>query len=348
MTDYVSRCADLRPLITRAKLKEIFPTDRWDDHRFGGKFGVQFYFGPSAYTAPDGISREDIVEKVSFEPPFPATVSFHGFAIGMTQAEAEVEMARLGLTALEPAGPEYRYSSGRLPDGFEVTLRFRKDVLEQVTIAQPNHSEISETRTQFRRKQMEEEDRRRELANSWKKITDDDDAMLMTWAKHCQPWDDYEPSEFVRYAEWLRKADPDQRHAAALTWNWDYGLAPLLWISRRPDCDLATALHIFFGGEPSYYFKIGGDRALVANGHGNLMTFDMMMDIKSRIERGFYTRSAIQFDLSDSFEILDRDKPTAEQLAAMIPANLPRRREGRVIAHHNRYGGVDLPPFRIN
>jgi hypothetical protein len=52
--------------------------------------------------------------------------------------------------------------------------------------------------------------------------------MLLTWAKHCKPWDNYEPSEFVRYANWLRKADPDQRHAAALTWNWDYGLAPLL------------------------------------------------------------------------------------------------------------------------
>jgi hypothetical protein len=348
MTDYISRCAELRPLVTRTQLKEIFPTDRWDEHKFGGKFGVQFYFGPSALTAPDGISREDIAEKVSFEAPFPATTSLYGFAIGMTQAEAEIEMARLRLTALEPPGPENRFSSGRLPDGFEVTLRFRKDVLEQLTIAQANHSEISETRAQFRRKQMEEEDRRRELADSWKKITDDDDTMLLTWAKHCKPWEDYEPSEFVRYAEWLRKADPDQRHAAALNWNWDYGLAPLLWISRRPDCDLATALHIFFGGEPEYYLTVCGDRALVAEGHGNLMTFDMMMDIKDRIERGFYRRSAIAFDLRQSFEILERYKPTAEQLAAMIPANLPRRREGRVIAHHNRYDGVDLPAFRIN
>ena len=143
-------------------------------------------------------------------------------------------------------------------------------------------------------------------------------------------------------------ADPDQRHAAELTWNWDYGLAPLLWISRRDDCDLATALHIFFGSSPEYYLKVGGDRSLVAQGHGDLMTFDMMMDIKGRIERGFYTRSAIQFDLTQSFEILDRYKPTAEQFAAMIPANLPVRQEGRVIAYHNGFGGLDLPAFRIN
>ena len=255
---------------------------------------------------------------------------------------------KLGLTALEPSGPECRYSTGRLPDGFELTLRFRKDVLEQLTIAQPNHSEISESRTQFRRKQTEAEDRRRELANSWKKITDDDDAMLLAWATHCKPWDDYEPSEFVRYAEWLRRADPDQRHAAALTWNWDYGLAPLLWISRRDDCDLATALHIFFGGEPYFYLKIGGDREQVKAGYGDLKTFDMMMDIKDRIERGFYTRSAIEFDLTQPFEILDRYKPSAEQVAAMIPANLPMRQEGRVIAYHNGFGGLELPAFQIN
>ena len=49
----------------------------------------------------------------------------------------------------------------------------------------------------------------------------------------------------MRYADWLRRADPDQRHVAALSWNWDYGLAPLLWIIRREDCDKATALHVF-------------------------------------------------------------------------------------------------------
>ena len=316
MTDYISRCAALRPLMTREQLNEIFPKDLWHEHRGGGSFGVQYNWGPSANTVPDGIGRENIVESVTFEPPFPADTPICGFAIGTPRTDAENEMVRLGLTALEPTGPEYRYVTGTLDDGFELTLGFRKDVLERVTVAQPNHSEIAEARVRYRREQHEKEQQQRELTKAWKLITDDDDAMLVTWARHCKPWDDYEPSEFVRYAEWLRKADPDQRHAAALTWNWDYGLAPLLWISRRDDCDLATALHIFFGSSPEYYLKVGGDRSLVAQGHGDLMTFDMMMDIKGRIERGFYTRSAIQFDLPQSFEILDRYKPTAEQFAA--------------------------------
>jgi hypothetical protein len=348
MTDYISLCAELRPLMTRAQLNEIFPKDRWAEHRFGGNFGVQTNYGPNAHTAPDGVGRENVMESVSFEAPFPTTTSVYGFAIGMTRAEAEDAIARLDLQAEELTQPDVRRLVGKTTDGFELSLTFRQDSLERLRLAQPNASQIAEIRVQFARERHEKEERQREIANSWKQITDDDDAMLLTWAKHCRPWDDYEPSEFMRYADWLRRADPDQRHAAMLTWNWDYGLAPLLWISRREDCDLATALHTFFGGSPEFYLKTGGDRALVAEGHGDLMTFDMMMDIKSRIERGFYTRSAIRFDLSESFEILDRYKPTAEQLAAMIPANLPRRREGRIIGYHNSFGGLDLPAFRIN
>jgi hypothetical protein len=346
MIDYLRMSAEVRPLLTRARYSEIFPSDRWAEHRGGRSFGVSVDYGPDAHTVPDGIGRENVVERVCFEAPFPTAI--HGFVIGMSRAEAEVEIAALGLAALEPTGPDYRYFSGRLGDGFELTLRFRTDALEQVTLAQPNHAEITEARVRYRKEQYELDQQRREIADSWKLITDDDDAMLLTWAKHCKPWSNSEPSEFTRYADWLRCADPDQRHAAALTWNWDYGLAPLLWISRREDCDLATALHIFFGAEPAYYLKIGGERSLVVEGHGDVMTFDMMMDIKDRIERGFYTRSVIGFDLSQSFEILDRYKPTAEQLAAVIPADLPRRKEGRRIAYENGFGGVELPAFQIN
>lgn len=345
MTDYISRCAALRPLMTREQLNKVFPEDRWAEHNGGGIFGVQYDWGPNAHTAPDGIGLENTVEYLTFEAPFPPSTPIYGFVIGMTRTDAEDEIDRLGLQTREVNHPDFRHLAGETSDGFEISLHFRKGILERLRLAQPHATEIAEARAQFWRARHEKE---QQLANAWKLITDDDDAMLRTWARHCKPWSDYEPSEFVRYAEWLLKADPDQRHAAALTWNWDYGLAPLLWISRREDCDLATALHIFFGGCPEFYLKVGGDRKQVAAEYGDLMTFDMMMDIKKRIERGFYRRSAIKFDLSESIEILDRYRATVEQLAAMLPANLPTRGEGRVIAYHNGFGGLDLPAFRIN
>jgi len=348
MADYVSTSAKLRPLMTRAQRDEMFPKDRWDEHRCGGKFGVQLGYGPNAHSMPDGIGRDHIVEQVSFEAPFPVATRIYGFSVGMSRAEAEEEIARLGLKTMEITHPDVRYLSGKTDAGFEIMLMFRKDGLEKLTLSQPNHSEIMEGRRRFWSERHENEKRQRELANSWKLITDNDDAMLMTWAKHCRPWNDYEPSEFMRFADWLRRADPDQRHAAALIWNWDYGLAPLLWISRREDCDLATALHIFFGCGPESYLKFEGNRALVRENGYDVMTYDMMMDIKGRIERGFYARSSISFDLSKALEVLERCNPTPEQCAALIPANLPSRRAGRRITSENGFGGLEIPAFRIN
>jgi hypothetical protein len=348
MDDYISKIVQLRPLMTQARVDETFPREKWSEHSRGGKFGVQFGFGQSAHNDPSGIASDHVVEKIDFRSPFPGSISLYGFVIGMARSDADSEIARLGLATMEITHPDVRYLSGNTDDGFEIMLMFRKDSLEQLTICQPGHSRIMDARQAFWKERSEKEQKRRELASAWKYISADDDAMLLTWAKHCQPWDDYSPSEFVRYANWLRQADPDQRHVAALNWNWDYGLAPLLWITRRGDCDLATALHVFFGTSPEFYLQFEGDRSRVAEKQSDLTTFDMMMDIKARIERGFYQRSAIQFDLSRNLEIISRYKPTLGQLAAVLPANLPTSGAGRRIAHENRFGGLDIPAFGIN
>jgi len=346
--DYISSVVRLRPLMTRAQVDEVFPRDRWAEHGRGGKFGVEFTFGQNAQNDPNGIASDNILEKIDFRFPFPQSISLYGFAVGMVRSDAESEIARLKLTPMEITHPDVRYLIGNTADGFEIMLMFRKECLEQLTIFQPDHSKIMVARQAFWKERAEKEQKRRELAKAWKQITDDDDAMLLTWAKHCQPWDDYSPSEFVRYADWLRRADPDQRHMAAMSWNWDYGLAPLLWISRREDCDLATALYIFFGSCPESYLKFEGDRSIAAQKCSDLMTYDMMMDIKARIERGFYKRSAIHFDLSRNLENLNRYKPTPIQLASVLPANLPTSGAGRRITRENGFGGLSMPSFRIN
>ena len=348
MDGYLNNIVRLRPLMTRAQVDEIFPRERWAEHGCGGKFGVEFSYGPGASNDPNGLASDKILEKIDFRFRFPTAFNVCGFAVGMARAEAEGEIARLGLTTMGITHPDVRYLMGNTADGFEIMLMFRKECLEQLTICQPDHSKIMDARRTFWKEKAEKERKQRELANAWKRITDDDDAMLLTWAKHCQPWNDYSCNEFVRYADWLRGADPDQRHIAALSWNWDYGLAPLLWISRREDCDLATALHIFFGSCPESYLQFEGSRSMAAEKYSDLMTYDMMMDIKGRIERGFYQCSAIHFDLSQNLEILSRHKPTPIQLAAVLPANLPTSGAGRRIARENRFGGLDMPAFRIN
>ena len=348
MGGYISNIIRLRPLMTRAQVDEIFPRESWAEHGRGGKFGVEFSYGQSAHNDPNGIASDNILEKIDFRSPFPKSISLYGFAVGMVRSDAEREIAKLGLATMEVTHPDVRYLIGNTADGFEIMLMFRKECLEQLTIFQPGHSKIMDARRAFWKERAEKERKQRELAHAWKRITDNDDAMLLTWAKHCQPWADYSASEFVRYADWLRRADPDQRHMAALSWNWDYGLAPLLWISRREDCDLATALYIFFGSGPENYLQFEGDRSIAAEKYSDLMTYDMMMDIKGRIERGFYKRSAIHFDLSQDLEILSRYKPTPIQLAAVLPTNLPTSGAGRRITRESGFGGLGMPAFRIN
>jgi hypothetical protein len=89
---------------------------------------------------------------------------------------------------------------------------------------------------------------KRELANSWRSIADPDE-MLATWARHALIWGEHSP-RLLAYEAWLRAGGPQQWHDAAENWNWDMGTAPLRWIVSQPDCDRATALSIFYLGEP--------------------------------------------------------------------------------------------------
>jgi hypothetical protein len=51
---------------------------------------------------------------------------------------------------------------------------------------------------------------------------------------------------------WLAGATPEQWHSFALGFNWDDPLEPLFWIVRQDDCDMATALTIFWRSVPSW------------------------------------------------------------------------------------------------
>jgi hypothetical protein len=108
------------------------------------------------------------------------------FCTGMIRLDAEGEIARLGLATMKITHPDVRYLIGNTPDGFEIMLMFRKERLAQLTILQPGHSKIIDARQAFWKERTEKQRQQRELANTRKRITENDDAMLLAWAKHCQ------------------------------------------------------------------------------------------------------------------------------------------------------------------
>lgn len=350
MSSYAERVAKLRPLASRAEVAKVYDDGERPPYPEAPWGGFSAWFGPKVGDAPIGAAAPDTLEVMKLDETFSSAVDFYGFSIGMSYDAAREMVTRLNLrrqAVREDLPDDVQSFAGTTPDGFEISLLFR-GTLAEIKLYRSDFWSLFKVREAFCKARVEAEDRQRARMNAWKAITDNDDAMLMDWATHCRPWSDSTPSEFVKLAEWMLHANPDQRHVAACRCNWDYGLAPLLWISRRSDCDLATALYIFFGCDPAFYMKFDGERQRVDREASNVEAYNMMMEIKNRIDQGFYKRSAILFDAREHLAILDRYNPTPAQCAAVLPVNLRARYEGRRMDRDNRFGGLQIPEFLID
>jgi hypothetical protein len=59
------------------------------------------------------------------------------------------------------------------------------------------------------------------------------------------------------FTKWLDQASPEQRHACVPEWNYDYfGEWHMAYICSRPDCDLGTAIRVFWACQPSQLVKM--------------------------------------------------------------------------------------------
>ncbi len=52
-------------------------------------------------------------------------------------------------------------------------------------------------------------------------------------------------------------SSPAEMHARVARYNWDWGLGPLKWIAKHPQCDRGTALMIYWQGSPRWYAQYG-------------------------------------------------------------------------------------------
>ena len=93
---------------------------------------------------------------------------------------------------------------------------------------------------------------------------------------------------------WLERTDPDDWHRVALDFNWSEPLYLLDWIVRRAECDVATALTIFWKGEPGYWIADESRLADKPNGFSYLNKH-MCAYIATRISEGGYSRSKIAY-----------------------------------------------------
>lgn len=135
---------------------------------------------------------------------------------------------------------------------------------------------------------------------------------------------------------WLKEAGPNDWHRAALDFNWSQPLYLLDWIVRQDDCDIATALTIFWLGEPTYWIEEVQARDKNPNGFSDLNR-SICAYVAPRVAAGGYARSRIAFvpDVSTKqtyVELVAEEKDLARP-NFRAHRNLIRKRRGWAVVN---------------
>lgn len=107
--------------------------------------------------------------------------------------------------------------------------------------------------------------------------------------------DEEERERLAATIAWLGNADPDDRHRAALDVNWGGPLYLIDWIVRQADCDMATALTVFWAAQPTCWIEEQGASTGARDGYSYLSR-QLCVYIAERVRAGGFTRSSIAFD----------------------------------------------------
>ena len=156
--------------------------------------------------------------------------------------------------------------------------------------------------------------------------------------------DEEERNHLAANIAWLESTDPDDWHRVALDFNWGEPLYLLDWIVRQADCDVATALILFWKGEPGCWIEEERSESERPNGFSYLNK-KICAYIANRIGAGGYTRSKIAYapdtwTKKDYVDLAAVEKQLANPNFRTHP-DLIRERDGRMVlndaAFYSRY-----------
>ncbi len=148
--------------------------------------------------------------------------------------------------------------------------------------------------------------------------------------------DDDERKSLAANIAWLERAGPDDWHRVALDFNWSEPLYLLDWIAGQAECDAATALTIFWTGQPTAWIEEDGANAEAPNGFSHLNR-KLCASIANRIGAGGYVRSRIAF-APDTWTKKDFSDLAAAEKRLAAPSfrahpDLIRKRRGRFVVN---------------
>ena len=215
-----------------------------------------------------------------------------------------------------------KYRAAGLENSYDLEIVIREGNIYTFSLHRKGWVEEQEKRDRESLVNMKANEEQRRVEEQWKTISDPDE-MIETWSKSMRAWQERD-NRWRWYVDRLRSSTPDEWHDAARHWNFDYDLAPLIWILRQPMCDKATALQIFYLLEPWHYAdRYGLNRDAVID--RDLEVYDLCSEIRSKFEQGFYTRSELSFDTREYTDTPEADPETLDFIPASMRLSLTGR-----------------------
>lgn len=88
----------------------------------------------------------------------------------------------------------------------------------------------------------------------------------------------------------------EKLHQRAEAHNYDHIPSKLRWIIRSKNCDLGTALLVYWRGDPNYYRLFPNRWEMKDDAGADVALFDVLVEIEQRVIDGKYKKFEIQFD----------------------------------------------------
>lgn len=144
--------------------------------------------------------------------------------------------------------------------------------------------------------------------------------------------------------KWLKSgASVEDRHYLATNGNWDFvDVSIFHYIISREDCDLSTALSVFFLAQPLYYIENGlSGRDLTTH---SFYTIIMLTDIRIKFLDGFYKTKLFEFNFEefggDDFKVA---RAKFDWIEEFIPLAMEQNISGKILDYRPDWED-GLPP----
>jgi hypothetical protein len=150
----------------------------------------------------------------------------------------------------------------------------------------------------------------------------------------------------AHFDAWFALASDDDRAACVIRWNWGLGggIETRQSIVERLDCDVTTALTIFWSSEAiTYLARYPNEEAANAAGEGEL--YRLHASIIRRYRNNEYAHSGLELDLSDHGANLSVVESLAQHRDLAIPPKMALPIKGRPPVLTTEFASDGVPSF---